>query len=192
LLAVHGVHFNNDEIAQLAAACVSIAHCPRSNLKLADGIAPVERYRSAGINISLGTDGAASNNALDLLDEMKSAALLAKATESDDSALPAATALRMATLNGAMALGLADITGSIEKGKWADLTCVNLQRFRTLPVYDPLSQLVYAAGSGQTRDVWVAGRHLVENGALTQIDSDEILRRTHEWQQRIADGRKMS
>jgi 5-methylthioadenosine/S-adenosylhomocysteine deaminase len=192
LLAVHGVHFNNDEITQLAAACVSIAHCPRSNLKLADGIAPVERYRSAGINISLGTDGAASNNALDLLDEMKSAALLAKATESDARALPAATALRMATLNGAMALGLADITGSIEKGKWADLTCVNLQRFRTLPVYDPLSQLVYAAGSGQTTDVWVAGRHLVENGELTQIDSDEILRRTHEWQQRIADGRKMS
>ncbi|MDH4049147.1 MAG: TRZ/ATZ family hydrolase [Gammaproteobacteria bacterium] len=186
LLVVHGVYLDRDEISQLAAARVSVAHCPRSNLKLADGIAPVARYLSGGVNVALGTDGAASNNALDLLDEMKTAALLAKVSESDARTLPAAAALRMATLGGATALGLAEATGSIENGKWADLTCIDMQHFRTQPIYDAISQLVYSASSRQVSDVWIAGRHLVENGTLTQIDGDEILRRTNEWQQRIA------
>jgi 5-methylthioadenosine/S-adenosylhomocysteine deaminase len=190
LLVVHGVHFNAEEIRQLHEARISIAHCPRSNLKLADGIAPIARYLSAGINVALGTDGAASNNALDLLDEMKMAALLAKASESDATVVAAATALRMATMAGAAALGLAESVGSIETGKWADLTCIDLQHFRSLPLYDPLSQLAYAANSNQVSDVWIAGRQLVENGSLTQIDGGEILSRTLEWQQRIGSGRR--
>jgi 5-methylthioadenosine/S-adenosylhomocysteine deaminase len=117
---------------------------------------------------------------------MKTAALLAKVSAGDAAAVPAAAALRLATMGGATALGLAECIGSITKGKWADLTCVDLQNFRSLPIYDPLSQLVYAVGTQQVRDVWVAGRHLVENGKLTQIDAEEILCRTHEWQQRIA------
>lgn len=186
LLVVHGIYLNDDEIAQLASARANIAHCPRSNLKLADGIAPVSRYLAEGINVAIGTDGAASNNSLDLLDDMKTAALLAKATERDAAALPAATALRMATLGGAIALGLADSIGSVEPGKWADLTCIDLQRFCCLPLYDPVSQLVYAANAGQVSDVWISGRHVVDGGALTQVDANEILNRTHEWQQRIA------
>jgi 5-methylthioadenosine/S-adenosylhomocysteine deaminase len=186
LLVVHGVHLRAEEISQLSAARVSVAHCPRSNLKLASGIAPINRYHKSGINVALGTDGAASNNALDLLDEMKTAALLAKAIDQDATAVPAARALRMATIGGATALGLAESTGSIEKGKWADLTCIDMQHFRSLPLYDPLSQLVYASSSQQVSDVWVAGRHLVENGQLTQVDRNELLGRTAEWQRRIA------
>ena len=186
LLVVHGVHLDAAEISQLSAARVSVAHCPRSNLKLASGIAPIARYAANGLNIALGTDGAASNNALDLFDEMKTAALLAKAIAQDATVVPAALALRMATMGGATALGLADKVGSIEKGKWADLTCVDLQHFRSLPLYDPLSQLVYATGSHQVSDVWVAGRHLVENAELTQVDRNEVLARTSEWQRRIA------
>jgi 5-methylthioadenosine/S-adenosylhomocysteine deaminase len=186
LLVVHGVYLNDQEVAEIASARASIAHCPRSNLKLADGIAPVSRYLAKGINVAIGTDGAASNNALDLLDEMKTAALLSKVMERDAAALPAAIALRMATLGGAIALGLGDSIGSLEPGKWADLACIDLQRFRSLPIYDPLSQLVYAASAGQVSDVWVSGRHIVDAGALTLVDADEILNRTHEWQQRIA------
>ncbi|MCI0517636.1 MAG: TRZ/ATZ family hydrolase, partial [Woeseiaceae bacterium] len=144
LLVVHGVHLDAAEVSQLSAARVSIAHCPRSNLKLASGIAPVAGYAASGLNIALGTDGAASNNALDLFDEMKTAALLAKAIAQDAAVVPAASALRMATLGGAVALGLSDSTGTIETGKWADLTCIDMQQLRSLPLYDPLSQLVYA------------------------------------------------
>jgi 5-methylthioadenosine/S-adenosylhomocysteine deaminase len=186
LLVVHGVHLSTAEISELATARASIAHCPRSNLKLADGIAPIARYLVAGINVAIGTDGAASNNALDMVDEMKTAALLAKAVQQDASAIPAATALRMATLGGATALGLADSIGTIERGKWADLTCIDLRHFRSRPLYDPISQLVYAATSLQVGDTWVAGRHVVENGMLTQVDGAEILSRTSEWQERIA------
>lgn len=186
LLVVHGVYLDDEEISELASARANIAHCPRSNLKLADGIADVSRYLEQGVNVALGTDGAASNNALDLLDEMKTAALLSKAVRCDAAALPAATALRMATLGGAIALGLSDTIGSIEPGKWADLSCVDLQHFRSLPVYDPVSQLVYAVNSRQVSDVWIAGRHMVDDGSLTQVDASEILNRTQEWQVRIA------
>jgi 5-methylthioadenosine/S-adenosylhomocysteine deaminase len=155
-------------------------------LKLADGIAPVSSYLKNNINVALGTDGAASNNALDLLDEMKTAALLAKAVEQDAAALPAPVALRMATLGGAIALGLADSIGSIESGKWADLTCIDLQHVRSQPLYDPLSQLVYASSSQQVSDVWIAGRHVVEGSKLTLVDINEILNRSNEWQKRIS------
>lgn len=188
LLAVHAVHVTDDDIRAFADAGVSVAHCPRSNLKLASGLAPVTAMIDAGISVALGTDGAASNNELDLLGEMRTAALLAKAVAGDASALPAAAALRMATIEGAKALGLDNRIGSIEVGKAADLTCVDMRSFNSQPLYDPLSQLVYAAQARQVSDVWIGGRHQVENGLLTRIDRDELLHRTGEWQQRIAAG----
>lgn len=185
LMAVHAVHVTNNEISHFAEAGVSVTHCPRSNLKLADGIAPIAAMHRAGINVALGTDGAASNNTLDLLGEMRIAALLAKAAAVDATAIPASTALRMATLNGAISLGLEESIGSIENGKWADLCCIDLQQLHSQPVYDPLSQVVYTAHSGQVSDVWVAGRHLVDEHALTNLDVAELRRRTTEWRQRI-------
>jgi 5-methylthioadenosine/S-adenosylhomocysteine deaminase len=165
---------------------VNVAHCPRSNLKLASGIAPVAKYRERGVNVAIGTDGAASNNTLDMLSEMRMAALLAKASASDASAISASEALRMATLDGAAALGLARETGSIEAGKWADLSCVDLNRLCSQPVYDPISQLVYTASADQITDVWIAGKHQLDNGHLTHIDTDNLLERSNEWHDRFA------
>jgi 5-methylthioadenosine/S-adenosylhomocysteine deaminase len=187
LLAVHAVHMNDDEIARFAEAGVSLAHCPNSNLKLASGIAPIAKYRDAGLNVALGTDGAASNNMLDMFSEMRTAALLAKATASDASAVTAGDALCMATMGGARALGIERLTGSIETGKWADLTCVNLNTLNSQPIYDVVSQLVYATRADQVADVWVAGRRQLENGQFTQIDTDALLTRGNEWRDRIAD-----
>jgi len=186
LLAVHCVHMSDTEIAIFAEAGVDIAHCPRSNLKLASGIAPVAKYREAGVNVAIGTDGAASNNTLDMLSEMRMAALLAKATASDAAAVSASDALRMATLNGASALGLAHETGSIEPGKWADLTSIDLNRLHSQPIYDPVSQLVYTARADQVTDVWIAGKHLLDNGQLVHIDTDDLLQRSIEWRDRFA------
>jgi 5-methylthioadenosine/S-adenosylhomocysteine deaminase len=186
LMAVHAVHLTDDEIKLFADAGVVVAHCPRSNLKLADGIAPVAAYRDAGITVALGTDSAASNNVMDMLGEMRTATLLAKVRADDAAALPAAEALRMATLDGARALGLADSIGSIEKGKWADLACIDLRHINSQPVYDPVSQIVYTVHPNQVSDVWVAGKHQVENGTLNHIDVDDLLQRTSEWQYRIA------
>ena len=188
LLAVHAVHLTEDEMRQFADSGVSVAHCPRSNLKLASGIAEVAALQNAGVNVALGTDGAASNNVLDMLGEMRTAALLAKVRANDAAALPAADALRMATLNGAIALGLADSIGSIEPGKWADLTCIDLGPINSQPVYDPVSQIVYTAQVNQVRDVWVAGRRQVEDGNFTRIKESELLRRAAEWQQRLQNG----
>jgi 5-methylthioadenosine/S-adenosylhomocysteine deaminase len=185
LLAVHSVHMSDTEIEMFAEAGVNIAHCPRSNLKLASGIAPVARYREAGINVAIGTDGAASNNTLDMLSEMRMTALLAKATASDAAAVSASDALRMATLNGASALGLAHETGSIEASKWADLCCVDLNRIHSQPVYDPVSQLVYTARADQVTDVWIAGKHLLDNGRLAHIDTNNLLQRSNEWRDRF-------
>lgn len=185
LLAVHAVHMSDEELSRMADAGVAVAHCPHSNLKLASGIARVAAMQAAGVTVALGTDGAASNNTLDMLAEMRTAALLAKAASGNAAALPAVAALRMATIDGARALGLADAIGSIEPGKWADLTCIDLRSLNSQPVYDPLSQVVYTARSDQVSDVWVAGRHLVDNGRLTQIDEAELLGRSAEWQHRI-------
>lgn len=185
LMAVHAVHLTDDEISQFADAGVVVAHCPRSNLKLADGIARVHDMLNAGITVGIGTDGAASNNVLEMPGEMRTAALLAKTLADDASALPAAAALRMATLEGARALGLDDAIGSIEAGKWADLACIDLMHLNSQPVYDPISQVVYTVQPHQVRDVWVAGRLQVENGELKHIDQREILRRTSEWRLRV-------
>ncbi len=185
LLVVHAVHLTDSEIDAMAKANVNIAHCPRSNMKLASGIAPVARYRDAGINVAIGTDGAASNNVLDMLLEMQTAALLAKASTEDASAVSAHAALRMATLDGATALGLAHETGSIEVGKWADLACVDLNRLNSQPVYDAVSQLVYTAKSDQVSDVWIAGKRHLDKGELVHIDTGNLLERAREWRDRF-------
>ena len=185
LLAVHAVHVTPFEVEQMATAGVSIAHCPRSNLKLASGIAPVADFVAAGITVGIGTDGAASNNVLDILAEIRTAALLAKVSTSDASALSAMDALRLATISAARALRRDHEIGSIEAGKWADLTCVDLARCNSQPVYDPVSQLVYTARADQVTDVWVAGRHQVDSGHLTGIDTESLFRRSSEWQTRI-------
>lgn len=187
LLAVHAVHMNDDELARFAQAGVSIAHCPNSNLKLASGIAPVARYRDAGLNVALGTDGAASNNMLDMFSEMRTAALLAKGCAGDAATVSAADALHMATLGGARALGIEARAGSIEAGKWADLACVDLGALNSQPLYDVTSQLVYAVRADQVADVWIAGRHQLEGGRFTNIDTDALLARSNEWRDRIAD-----
>lgn len=186
LLAVHAVHLHEAEIALLAEHGVGIVHCPRSNLKLASGMAHVTAYRAAGINVGLGTDGAASNNELEMLGEMRTAALLAKAVAGDAAALPAAAALRMATLDSARALGLDQHIGSLTVGKWADIACVDLSTLNSQPIYDAASQLVYTAHPSQVSDVWVAGRQLVEAGRLRNLDVAEIINRSGEWRDRIA------
>ncbi len=185
MVAVHMTQLTTQEIDDYAASGGHVVHCPESNLKLASGFCPVTALAAAGVNVALGTDGAASNNDLDMLGEIRTAALLGKAVSGDASALPAHEVLQMATLNGARALGLADETGSLVRGKWADMTAVRLDTLETQPVYDPVSQLVYAGGREQVTDVWVAGQHLLKNRRLTTLDGDDILDRTRVWQGNI-------
>jgi 5-methylthioadenosine/S-adenosylhomocysteine deaminase len=185
LIAVHAVHLNAAEMALLARHGCHVAHCPSSNLKLGSGIAPVAAMIEAGINVGLGTDGAASNNRLDLFAEMRLAALLAKGAGHDATAVPAWQALEMATINGAKALALDDRTGSITVGKAADLTAVDLSTIATAPCYDPVSHLVYAAGRENVTDVWVQGRRVVESGRLLSLDKNELLARSHYWHDRL-------
>ncbi len=187
LLAVHMTAVDEDEYELLARTGVNVVHCPESNLKLASGFCPVARLLGAGVNVALGTDGAASNNRLDMLGELRSASLLAKGVSGDPCALPAAQALRMATLSGARALGLDHAIGSLEVGKLADLVAIDLSALGTQPIYDPLSQLVYASQRSQVSDVWVGGRHLVRQGELTTLDSDELRASATAWRARIAE-----
>jgi 5-methylthioadenosine/S-adenosylhomocysteine deaminase len=186
LMAVHMTQLEDAEITRLAAVGATVVHCPESNLKLASGFCPVAKLLDAGVNVCLGTDGAASNNDLDMLGEMRTAALLAKGVAGRADALPAEQALAMATLNGARALGLGDEIGSIEPGKWADLCCVNLEQPATWPVYDPVAQLVYACSREQVEDVWVAGRRMVADGRLTRLDAGVVVARAGAWRDRIA------
>ncbi len=185
LLAVHMTQLTADEIAQFAEAGAHIVHCPESNLKLASGFCPVSACLRAGINVALGTDGAASNNDLDMLGEMRTAALLAKAVAQDASSVPAMTALQMATINGARALGLDQEIGSLSVGKVADVIAIDLGHLDTQPVYNPISQIVYAASRQQVSDVWVAGKQLLKNRQLTTLDVSAIKEKTDIWQQRL-------
>ena len=171
LIAVHAVHLNEHEIQLLAQRGASVAHCPASNLKLGSGFAPIARLTAAGVNIAIGTDGAASNNRIDLLAELRLAALLAKGVAGDASAFGAVQALESATLGSARALGLDRRIGSIEAGKEADLVAFDLSAVETQPLYDVVSQVVYAAGREQVSDVWVAGQPVVrKRQALANID----------------------
>jgi 5-methylthioadenosine/S-adenosylhomocysteine deaminase len=188
MLAVHMTQLSAEEIGLYAASGGHVVHCPESNLKLASGFCPAQALHAAGINIALGTDGAASNNDLDMLGEMRTAALLGKAVSDDASALPAHTILEMATLNGARALGIDADAGSLLRGKWADITAVCLDTIESQPVYNPVSQLVYACGREQVTDVWVAGRQLLKDRRLTTLDDNDILERTRDWRARIISG----
>jgi len=172
LIAVHAVHLEDAEIALLARHGASVAHCPASNLKLASGFAPAAKLAAAGVNLAIGTDGAASNNRLDMLGELRLAALLAKAVAGDATALPAHAALRAATLGGAAALGLETRIGSIRAGKAADLAAVALEGPGMVPCFDPASHLAYAAGRENVTDVWVAGVRRVREGAVLEIPPD--------------------
>jgi 5-methylthioadenosine/S-adenosylhomocysteine deaminase len=182
LIAVHAVHVEQHEIDLLGSHAASIAHCPSSNLKLASGFAPVEALRGAGANLCLGTDGAASNNRLDLLQEMRTAALLAKAVAGDAQALPAHDALRAATLGGARALGIEERAGSIAPGKAADLVAVALRGPELAPCYDPVSHLVYAAGREHVTHVWVNGEARVIEGRLQPSAFSGLEERAQLWQ----------
>lgn len=186
LMAVHMTQLEAAEIERLAATGVHVVHCPESNLKLASGNCPVAVLDAAGINVALGTDGASSNNDLDMIGEMRTAALLAKSVAGDASAIPAARALTMATLNGARALDLDDETGSLLPGKWADLIAVDLGQLESAPLYHPLSQIVYALDRSAVTDVWVAGRQLLHQRRLTTLDEEEITATARRWGHRIA------
>lgn len=172
LIAVHAVHLNDHEIQLLAQRGASVAHCPASNLKLGSGLAPIARLAAAGVNLAVGTDGAASNNRIDMVAETRLAALLAKGVAADASVFGAPDALSAATLGGARALGLDKRIGSIEAGKEADLTAFDLSAVETQPTYDVISQLVYAAGREQVSDVWVAGVPVVRKRQALFLRSD--------------------
>ncbi len=169
LIAVHAVHLDAAEIALLAERGASVAHCPSSNLKLASGFAPVAALLAAGVNVAFGTDGAASNDRLDVMQETRLAALLAKGVAGDATALPAAHALECATLGGARALGLDARSGSLVAGKEADLAAFDMSAWETQPCFDPLPQLVYAAGRAQVSDVWVHGERVVQQQQPTAL-----------------------
>ncbi|WP_037340480.1 TRZ/ATZ family hydrolase [Salinisphaera hydrothermalis] len=186
LLAVHMTQLTDAEIERCAAAGVHVIHSPESNLKLASGLAPVQRLRDAGVNVALGTDGAASNNDLDMIGEMRTAALIGKIAGDDAAAVSADAALEMATIAGARALGIADETGSIEVGKAADLAAVDLSALETRPVFDPIAALVYSASREQVTDTWVAGRALMRDRRLTTLDLDDVMQRTDAWADKLA------
>ncbi|MBF0220102.1 MAG: TRZ/ATZ family hydrolase [Gammaproteobacteria bacterium] len=185
LQAIHMTQLLPAEINRFAKLAAHVVHCPESNLKLASGFCPVATLQQAAINVALGTDGAASNNDLDLFSEMRTAALLGKAVSGDASAVNAMQALRMATINGARALGLEQICGSLEIGKAADIIAVNLNTLESRPFYHPISQLVYATGRHQVTDVWVAGQLLLHHRQLTRMDEGEILARSSIWQNKL-------
>ena len=186
LLAVHMTQLTDEEIELIAETSTHVIHCPESNLKLASGFCPTYQLQQAGINVALGTDGAASNNDLDMMAEMRTAALIAKAVAKNASALPAEDVLRMATINAAKALGLDTEVGSLEIGKSADITAIDLSGIENQPVYCPVSQIIYSAGRENVTNVWVAGHHLLKDKQLTTLDEKDILEKAAYWQGKIS------
>jgi len=186
LMAVHMTALEDAEIEVLATNGVSVVHCPESNLKLASGFCPAARLLDEGVRVALGTDSAASNNDLDMLGEMRTAALLAKGVAQDASAAPAAAILRAATYAGAQALGMEADIGSLEAGKLADVVAIDLGGFAATPTYDPVSQIVYATHRDQVSNVWVGGRHVVADRKLANLDPKSIILAANQWRDRIA------
>lgn len=185
LLAVHMTQLSDEDIEKVVNSGTHILHCPESNLKLASGFCPVQTLLNAGANVCLGTDGAASNNDLDMLGELRTAAMLAKGVSGNPCSVDAFTALRMATINGARALGIDAVTGSLETGKAADVIAIDMNHIETQPMFEPVSQVVYATGRHQVTDVWVAGKQLLRNRKLTGMDEGALLRLAKDWGQRI-------
>ena len=184
-IAIHAVHLAPGDVELLATQGCHVVHCPASNMKLGCGIAPVGALLGRGVNVAIGTDGAASNNRLDLFGEMRLAALLAKVASGDPAVLPAQQALHAATLAGAQALGLERAIGSLVPGKEADIVAVDLSALDASPCYDPVSHLVHAVGREAVTDVWVGGHRVVASRALTTADETEILARARGWQERL-------
>jgi 5-methylthioadenosine/S-adenosylhomocysteine deaminase len=185
LIAVHMTQIVDDDLEILAAHKPSIVHCPESNMKLASGICPIQEFKKMGLNVALGTDGAASNNDLNMIAEMRSAAFLSKVSTGDSSITHSYEVMKMATINGAKALGIDDITGTLTAGKAADFIAIDLDRIETLPVYHPTSSLVYASAREQVTDVWVAGKQLMKNRVLLTIDEAAVKAKAAEWQHKI-------
>ena len=185
LVAIHMTQAEDRDIDLLAGSGASIVHCPESNLRHGSGVCPVARLLGRGIRVALGTDGAASNNDLDLLAEARIAGLLSAGVAATPGDLVAADLVRMATLEGARTLGLGEATGSLVPGKWADLCCLNLRVARSWPVHDVPAAVIYAASSQQITDTWVAGRRLLAESRLTLMDESAILERAEAWRMRL-------
>ena len=192
LIAVHMTQLQDGEIELLADAGVNVVHCPQSNLKLASGFCPVQKLLDKKINVTLGTDSCASNDDLDVLGEMHTAALLAKGVARDAAAMPAYESLRCATINAATALGIAHKTGSLEIGKAADMAIIDIEQIEAQPVYDPVGHTVYATQRAQVSDVWVEGKLLLHDKQLQTLDQDKILSSTREWNQKILNRENIS
>lgn len=184
--AVHMTQLTDPDIELVARYNSAVIHCPKSNMKLASGICPVQQLRETGIQMALGTDGAASNNRLDMFSELNAASLLAKVSSRNPTALNAFDSLKMATLDGAKVLGMEDKTGSLEVGKQADMISVTLNSICSQPLYQVASQLVYASSASQVTNNWVSGRQLLENGKLTTIHEQELLAKSLQWANQIA------
>eukprot|EP01125_Pyxidicula_operculata_P021027 TRINITY_DN7950_c0_g1_i1.p1 TRINITY_DN7950_c0_g1~~TRINITY_DN7950_c0_g1_i1.p1 ORF type:complete len:332 (+),score=57.02 TRINITY_DN7950_c0_g1_i1:486-1481(+) len=181
LLAVHCTQLTKEEIQLFGKSGTSVAHCPESNCKLASGICPVHELFLNGVNVTIGTDSVASNNELDMFGEIKMAAFIGKVYAKDPKANPASRILSMATINGAKAMGIDHITGSLEPGKYADMIAVNLDSLYTVPVYNPISHLVYSVGRENVTDVWVGGERKVRNGHLLAYDEEQLIRIAKQW-----------
>ena len=182
---VHMTALNEEDMDLIQETGTHVMHCPESNLKLASGFCPIDSLQKRGINVTLGTDGAASNNDLDMIGEMRTAAILAKAVSRDAEALPAHKALEMATLNGARAMHKEDQLGSLEVGKLADMAAVFMGDIESAPIFDPVSHLVYATSRDQVTDVWVGGKGLMHARELTTLSKTAILNKTKVWQGKI-------
>ncbi len=187
LVCVHTTVLNEAEMELLAELGSHVVHCPESNLKLASGLCEVAKLMDKGVNVALGTDGGASNNDLDMFSEMHTAALLAKAVAADASAVNSHQALEMATINGAKAMGLGQDIGSLEVGKYADITAVDLDQLNTLPMHDAVSHIVYAVNSRQVSHVWCAGKMLLEQGQHKTINIPQLREVAATWQRRFKD-----
>ncbi|KAG1700140.1 hypothetical protein DVH05_011951 [Phytophthora capsici] len=185
LICAHMTQLTDEEIDDIAHAGVHVVHCPSSNLKLASGIARVDEMLRRGVNVALGTDGAASNNSLDMLGEMKLAAILAKVESQQSTSVSAAEALQMATLNGAKALGLEQELGSIEVGKRADVIAIECDSIEMAPMYNAVSHVVYVAGREHVSDVWINGKQVLRQRQLTIVDEAQVKREVREWGERI-------
>ncbi len=185
LIAIHMTDITSGDVEIIKKYRPNIVHCPESNMKLASGACPVQQLQQMGINVALGTDGAASNNDLDMIGEMRSAAFLGKLTTKDPKATPASDVLKMATLHGAKALGVADTAGSLTPGKSADIIAIDLEQIETQPLYHPQNQIVYAAARNQVTDVWIAGKRVLENRKLLTLDEKELLNKAQSWRKKI-------
>ncbi len=184
-IAVHMVHATDEELDMLAEAGVSVVHCPESNMKFGNGMAQIQKMLDKGINVALATDGAASNNDLDMIGEMRSASFMGKLCTSTPTALNSKSVLEMATINGAKALGIDDKVGSLEIGKDADFIAIDMHRIETQPMYNPISQIVYATCREQVTDMWVAGKPIMRNRHILTLCEQTILQKQFAWKAKI-------